>query len=98
MRSRERESPGSSQEWGKSVPRLKSWFFLSELTIVGGLTSSGASYPGAGCKTTRLGVVFISTPHPRAGVVLIDKKRSGRWGLNGPEGGVFWGGENSIQN
>ena len=45
MRFRERESPGSSQEWGKSGLRLKSWF-LSELAIAAGLGSNGASHPG----------------------------------------------------
>jgi hypothetical protein len=45
MRFRERESPGSSQEWGKSGLRLKSHFF-SELAIAAGLGSNGASHPG----------------------------------------------------
>ena len=45
MRFWERELPGSSQEWGKSGLRLKSWF-LSELAIAAGLGSNGASHPG----------------------------------------------------
>ena len=45
LKKRERESPGSSQEWGKSGLRLKSCVF-SKLATVAGLTSSGAFHPG----------------------------------------------------
>ena len=46
MRFRERESPGSSQEWGKSGLGFKSCFFFSEFAIAAGLGSNGASHPG----------------------------------------------------
>ena len=69
MRFRERESPGSSQEWGKSGLRLKSHFF-SELAIAAGLGSNGASHPGTliyvhligsagGCGARHWGTVVV---------------------------------------